>query len=158
MWGGIWYVHMHLGMQHCGSAAIYSTELVYKSDCGFWLAALWIHLLGLCINGLWICLYILNRQWTCKILPGLLQLEFCGSNRSIERLYQWQQQRKHVIWWYRQPEIPVQCYQEVMGSWCYRMQLIHSRLSVNEILFPRTDECHLLHSLVFLFISTGQDL
>ena len=38
------------------------------------------------------------------------------------------------------------------------MQLTHSRLSGDEKLYPWTDEHHLLHSLVFLFASTGQDL
>jgi len=38
----------------------------------------------------------------------------------------------------------------------YRIQLTRSRLSGDENLCPQTVKCHLLHSLVFPFTSTGQ--
>ena len=58
---------------------------------------------------------------------------------------------KEVTWLYRQLGIPVQF------NISYKMQLTRFWLSGDKNLSPRTGERHLLHSLVFLFASTGQD-
>ena len=58
---------------------------------------------------------------------------------------------KEVTWLYRQLGIPVQF------NISYEMQLTCFWLSGDKNLSPRTSEHHLLHSLVFLFASTGQD-
>ena len=50
---------------------------------------------------------------------------------------------------YRHPWIAVQ-----FGI-SYKMQLTRSRLSGDENLSPTIDECHLLHSVVFVYASTG---
>ena len=56
---------------------------------------------------------------------------------------------ENVTWQYRDPWIAVQF------SISYKMQLTRSRLSGDENLSPRIDERHLLHSVVFVYASTG---
>ena len=58
---------------------------------------------------------------------------------------------KEVTWLYRHLGIPVQF------NISYKMQLTRFWLSSDKNLSPRTGEHHLLHSLVFLYISMGQD-
>ena len=58
---------------------------------------------------------------------------------------------KEVTWLYSQLGIPVQF------STSYKMQLTCFWLSGDKNLSLRTGERHLLHGLVFLFASTGQD-
>ena len=59
---------------------------------------------------------------------------------------------ENVTWQYRHLWIAVQF------SISYKMQLTHSRLSGDENLSPRIDERHVLHSVVFVYASTGEDL
>ena len=56
---------------------------------------------------------------------------------------------ENVTWQYRHPWIAVQF------SISYKMQLTRSRLSGDKNLSPRIDERHLLHSVVFVYASTG---
>jgi len=58
---------------------------------------------------------------------------------------------KEVTWIYRQLGISVQV------NIIYKMQPTYFWLSGDKNLSPRTGERHLLQSLVFLFVSTGQD-
>ena len=56
---------------------------------------------------------------------------------------------ENVTWQYRHPWIAVEF------SISYKVQLTRSRLSSDENLSPRIDERHLLHSVVFVYASTG---
>ena len=79
------------------------------------------------------------------------QLDFCGSNRLIERrLYRW----RHSEGSYR----IIQAARDT-GTVQYKLQnATYLFLTLRWQKFvPRTGERHLLHSLVFLFASTDQD-
>ena len=69
-----------------------------------------------------------------------------------EKIIQMAMTVKEVTWLYRQLGILVQF------NISYKMQLTYSFLIPGDkTSSPRTGECHLLHSLVFLFASMGQD-